>query len=205
MKPPHPAARFAGPNRASLALIWTAAAVTAATLSLTSCSSPPELDKTTNSFYRQGVPGGILVQTYSITAQVAELDATNRKFTLLAPDGTRNTFTAPSADTTFDRLKLGQQVQADVTRHLVVFLRKNGEPLNGGPEGTDPNLARSETVERVAQVGAIDRKARQATLKFPDGTSQTFAVRNDVDLAKVKPGEEVVIQTSSAVVLRMQP
>ncbi len=37
-----------------------------------------------------------------------------------------------------------------------------------------------------------------ATLQFPDGKAKNFVVRPDVDLTKVKLGEEVVIRATEA-------
>jgi hypothetical protein len=184
----------------------------AALLMFTSCASSPSVQKVSTTAYREGEPGGTLVETYKITVNVGEIDPASRKVTLVAADGTRNTFTALPGDRTFDQLKVGEQVQATVTRQLVVFLRRNGAALNSVPmidAGLAPDIAgsdvlKSDTVQRVAKVGAVDRKHRQATLDFLDGTSQRFNVRKDVNLEQVQPGEQVVIRTTSAVVLTLE-
>jgi hypothetical protein len=184
----------------------------AALLMLTSCASSPSVQKVSTTAYREGVPGGTLVETYKITVNVREIDPANRKVTLVAADGTSNTFTALPGDRTFDQLKVDEQVQATVTRQLVVFLRRNGAALNSAPmidaglapDITKPDALKSDTVQRVARVSAVDRKHRQATLDFMDGTSQRFNVRRDVNLEQVQSGEEVVIRTTSAVVLTLE-
>jgi hypothetical protein len=184
----------------------------AALLTFTSCASSPRVEKVSTTAYQPGVPGGTLIETYRITATVAEIDAATRKVSLVAPDGSRNTFTALPGDRVFDQLKAGEQVQATVTRQLVVCLRKNGVALNSTPmieAGLAPDIAgsdvlKSDTVQRVARVSAIDRKHRQATLDFMDGNSQRFNVRKDVNLEQVQPGEQVVIRTTSAVVLTLE-
>src|SRR5690349_13021703 len=99
-----------------------------ALLLLTSCSSTPEVQKATTTDYRKGLPGGTLVETYKVTLTVANLDAASHKVTFVAPDGSRNTFTAGAGDRSFHKLKAGDQVQATVIRQLVVFLRKDGAP-----------------------------------------------------------------------------
>src|SRR5208282_6797276 len=83
----------------------------------------------------------------------------SRKVTLVAADGSRNTFTALPSDRTFDQLKVGEQVQATVTRQLVVFLRKNGVALNNAPmieAGLAPDIAGSD----VLKSGTVQRVAR---------------------------------------------
>ncbi len=190
-------------------ILRASAILPALLLTFTACSSAPKVEKTTALDYRAGVPGGAMVESYKLNVTVGSIDPASRKVTLVAPDGSRNTFTAPPGDRAFDRLKTGDQIQVTVTRQLVVFLRKNGAPLNENPaitatlapESAESGIARSDTVDRVAKVGSVDRKRRQATLDLPDGTSKTFAVRKDVDLSQIKPGEEVVIRTTSAVAL----
>jgi hypothetical protein len=46
----------------------------------------------------------------------------------------------------------------------------------------------------TGSVIAIDHEARTATLRFADGSTQTFPVREDVDLSRRKVGEHVVFQ-----------
>ena len=204
---------FVKVSRTSDAIIGAALLLLpAALLMFTSCASSPSVQKVSTTAYHEGVPGGTLIETYKITVNVGEIDPASRKVTLVAPDGTRNTFTALPSDRTFDQLEVGEQVQATVTRQLVVFLRRNGAALNSvpmidaglAPDITGSDVLKSDTVQRVAKVGAIDRKHHQATLDFMDGTSQRFHVRRDVNLEQVQPGEQVVIRTTSAVVLTVE-
>jgi hypothetical protein len=187
-------------------------ALPAVLVALASCASSPQVEKMTTTAYQPGVPGGTLVETYKITVTVAEIDTTARKVTLAAADGSRNAFTALPGDRTFEQLKVGEQVQATVTRQLVVILRKNGVALNSAPmiaAGLAPDVAgsdvlKADTVQRIARVSAVDPKHHQATLDFLDGTSQRLNVRRDVNLQQVEPGEQVVIRTTSAVVLSLE-
>ena len=186
--------------------ITTLALLPAALLFLISCSSTPTVEKTTKVAYKEGVPGGVLVETYQTAAKVAAVDAANKKVTLLAPDGSKNTFKAGPKGIDFDHLRVGDTVKAFVTRQLVVYLNKDGPPpINGEtalPSRADhPGVLKSDTVQRGAKVGAIDLRHRHVTLQFPDGTSATFEIRKDVDLSKVKLGEDVVIRSTSAVTL----
>ncbi len=200
-----PAAR----KRHSLRTVATAVLLPVALVTLVSCSSTPNVEKSTTVAYREGVPGGTWVETYKIPVTVADVDTAGRKVTLRAPDGSTNTFTAGPDSRTFNQLKTGEALQATVTRQLVIFLRSDGAPLNDPPaiaaaltpDNAESNLAKSDTVEVIARVAAIDRKRRQVTLQLPNGALKTFAVRKDVDLQKAKVGEEVVIRTRSAVVL----
>jgi hypothetical protein len=59
----------------------------------------------------------------------------------------------------------------------------------------------AETVQVIGTITAIDTAKRTATLKFEDGTSRTFPVRGDVNLAKRKVGERVVFQITEMVAI----
>jgi len=188
------------------------AASAAALLLLVSCASKPGDEKNTSSAYRQGVPGGTWVESYRVPVTVAAIDAANRKVTLVASDNSRNTFTAGPDFNGFDQLRVGDQVQAAVARELVVFLRQHAMPPDADTsvakelikDGEHSGILKSDTVEKTARVTAISPNQGQATLQFADGTTRNVTVRSDVNLWKVKVGEEVVIRTRSAVVLNLE-
>jgi translation elongation factor P/translation initiation factor 5A len=188
------------------------ALVPAAVLAFTSCSSTPKDETTAAAAFQPGVPGGIMVQTFKTTATVTGLDRATRKVTLVAKDGTKTSFTAGSEVANFAQLEVGDQVKATVTEQLVVFVRKAGEPARDGaaaavvlaPLGAKPGGLLANTVEITAKVKSIDVKHRQATLLFPDGTSKTFQVRQDVDLTKQTVGDDVVIRATEAIAISVE-
>ena len=184
----------------------------AAALMLASCASKPEDERNTSSAYREGVPGGTWLESYKIPLTVAAIDPASRKLTLVASDNSRNTFTAGPDFKQFDQLKVGDQVQAAVARELVIFLRQHGLPPEADTsaakalikDGNPSGVLKADPVEKTAKVTALDRTQGQATLQFADGTTRDVSVRNDVNLWKFEPGEEVVIRTRSAVVLNVE-
>jgi hypothetical protein len=179
---------------------------------LSSCASKPEDERNTSSSYREGVPGGTWLESYKIPLTVASIDPASRKLTLVASDHSRNTFTAGPDFKGFDTLKVGDQVQAAVAREVVIFLPKHGLPPEADTsaakslikDGEQSGVLRAEPVEKTAKVTALDRSRGEATLQFADGTTRTVTVRNDVNLWKYEPGEQVVIRTRSAVVLNVE-
>jgi len=72
------------------------------------------------------------------------------------------------------------------------------------PLGAKPGVLMANTVEVTAKVKSIDVKHQKATLLFPDGTSHTFKVRKDVDLAKQTVGADVVIRTTEALAILVE-
>lgn len=192
-------------------LRWSLLALTpAAMLAFTSCSSTPPGDRIVA--YQAGEPGGTVVQTTKTSATVTGIDAANRKVTLVSPEGKKTTFKAGPEVVNFDQIKVGDQVKATVVEELVVFLRTKGDPAGDGqaaavalaPVGAKPGVLMADTVQVTAQVTKIDLKRHRATLQFPDGTTESFAVRQDVDLTKRQVGEEVVIRRTEALAIRVE-
>jgi hypothetical protein len=194
------------PNRLLLALLATALPL------FTSCSSTPKVEKSGTSSYKQGVPGGILVETYDFTGTITRVDPNARTVTLLAPDGSYNTFKASPGDKQFAQYRDGEKVKASVARELIVFLKKSGGPIANGPSAQSTLAAKEGAIDvlvskeerRDAIVAAVDKQQRLVMLKFSDGTTKTFPVRKDVNVGEMHPGDEVVILTGSAVALKVE-
>jgi hypothetical protein len=193
--------------------IWLAAAlVPAALLSLASCCSAPVGEKGSMRVTKPGVPGGVAVDTYEVTATVTGIDAATRKVTLVSPDGKKTTYKAGPEVVNFPQIQIGDQVKVKAVESLVVFLKKKGEPSGDfaatgvavAPEGAKPGAAMAETVEITAKVAALDLKRHKATLLFPDGVKQTVKVRKDVDLTKVNVGDEVVLRSTEALAILVE-
>jgi hypothetical protein len=188
------------------------AVLAAAPLLLVSCASKLEDERNTSTAYRHGVPGGTWLESYKVPVTVAAIDPASRKVTLVASDNSRNTFTAGSDFNGFDKLRVGDQLQAAVARELVVFLRQDGMPPKADTsvakalvkEGEQPGILKSDTVEKTARVTGISPSQGEATLQFADGTTRNITVRSDVNLYSFKVGEEVVIRTRSAIVLNLE-
>ncbi len=159
-----------------------------------------------------GVPGGVAVATYQETATVEAIDKDKRKVTLTTANGEKTTFKAGPDVVNFDQIQAGDHVKATVTQQLAVFVRKTMEtPGVGGattvalaPVGAKPGVLVADAVEITAKVTAIDTKAHKATLEFPDGTSRTFKVRPDVDLAKESVGQTVLIRSTEALAISVE-
>ena len=194
-------------------LKWAVVALTpAALLGFTSCKSKPQLEAATTTVYQEGVPGGIIVETYRNTATVTAIDAAKRKVTLVTPDGRMETFKAGPEVVNFDQIRIGDQVKATLTEQLVVYMAKDNPSAVEGegalvalaPKGDRPGRLTAATIQVIAKVTAIDLKHHKATLKLPDGTTKTVAVRKDVDLTQRKVGEEVVIRATEALAISVE-
>ncbi len=195
--------------------LTTMALLPVAMLTLASCSStstPPPDHSSAGVAYAQGVPGGVMVNTYKMTANVTAIDAAKRKVTLLTADGKKTTVKCGPDVINFDQINVGDQLKVTVTEELVAYLAESGAPPSDGaatavalaPKGARPGGVMADTVQITAKVSAIDLKKHKATLRFPDGSTKTVAVRPDVDLTQRKVGEEVVIRITEMLALSVE-
>jgi hypothetical protein len=161
---------------------------------------------------QKGVPGGTFVQTYKTTAKVTAVDPSSRHVTLVSPDGNVTVFKAGPEVVNFDQIHGGDEVNATLTRQLVVFMATEAPPPSASasttvalaPVGAKPAGLVADTVQVTARVIAIDPKHHEATLQFPDGSTSKVQVRKDVDLTQRKVGEQVVIRLTEALALSVE-
>ena len=72
------------------------------------------------------------------------------------------------------------------------------------PKGAKPGGLVAQTTQITARVEAIDRTERTATLRFEDGSTKTFPVRDDIDLSRRKVGEQVVFRVTEMIAIRVE-
>jgi len=186
--------------------------IAAALFIFTACQSatpPPPPETSDASAFQEGVPGGIVVNTTKVSARVTAIDYDQRKVTLLGADGEPFTVTVGPAAVNFDQVKKGDLVNLTLTEELVVFVDDEQAAQGDGsaavvalaPKGAQPGGLVAETTQITGTVTSIDLMKHTATLRFEDGTTKTFKVRDDVDLGKHKAGERVVFQITEMVAL----
>lgn len=185
----------------------------AVTVALTSCSTSSKVGETTTSAsYEEGVPGGTYVETYKLEATVTAIDAANRKVTLTTANGKRETIKCGPEVVNFDQIEVGDKVKVTMSSELVLAMADAENPppdaaakqVSLAPVGAKPAGAMTETQQYTATVTAIDLKRHKATLRFPDDTTRTFAVRKDVDLSQRKVGEKVAVRVRVGVAISVE-
>jgi hypothetical protein len=158
------------------------------------------------------VPGGIFVNTVDVSARVTAINKAKRKLTLLAPDGEKYPVTVGPEAVNFDQIKVGDLAKATVTEELVIFMDDEGAPSGEGeagvvalaPKGAKPGGIVAQTAQVIGTVVAIDRTKRTATLRFDDGTTETFPVRDDIDLSQHEVGERVVFRVTEMIAISVE-
>ncbi|MEE4113919.1 MAG: hypothetical protein V2I40_13960, partial [Desulfobacteraceae bacterium] len=130
----------------------------------------------------------------------------------LGPDGDKVTVKVGPEAVNFDQIRVGDLVTATVTEELVVYLDEAGASAPDGsaamaaraPKGAQPGGLVAGTTQATATVMAIDRTNRTAMLQFEDGSSQTFAVRDDIDLDQRNIGEKVIFQITEMIAISVE-
>ena len=182
---------------------------------LTACTTtepPPPGTQSGTAAVAEGVPGGVFVNTKEVSAKVTAIDSGNRKVTLLWPDGEKDTIKVGPEAVNFDQIKVGDMVNVIVTEELVIYLDEEGATAPDGaaamvalaPKGSQPAGLVAEAAKITATVTAIDTAKRTATLRFEDGTTKTFPVRDDIDLNKRKVGEKVVFLVTEMIAISVK-
>ncbi len=191
-----------------LALALTPAAL----LACASCSSTPKGQSSTEVTEARGT-GRTMVETHQATATVTAIDSATRHITLTSPDGTLTTIKAGPEVRNFDQIHVGDQVKTTMTEMLAVSLRPKGAPAPAGgetttvtvaPKGAKPGVQKVETSEITAKITGLDTDKRMVRLQYPDGTSRTVKVRDDVDLAAVHMGDDVVMQYTESLAIHVE-
>ncbi len=200
--------RTAGPTN-TLALLFAVLFTIAACATTT---PPPPAQVNTATAVQEGVPGGVTVNSIEVTAKVTAIDTKNRKVALLLPDGDKETVKVPPEAVNFDQISVGDLVKATLAEEVVVYLDEEGASVPDGyaagvaiaPKGAQPSGVVAETVKVTATVTAIDQTNRTATVRFNDGSVETFPVRDDIDLSQRKVGEKVVFMVTEMVALSVE-
>jgi hypothetical protein len=178
----------------------------------TTTSPPPPGTASSDAAVKEGVPGGVFVNTVEVSVKVTAIDTANRKLTLMLPDGEKTTVKVGPEVVNFDQIRSGDLVKATLTEETVVYLDEDGASVPDGtaamvalaPKGSKPGGLVAETTQVTATVAAINLANRTATLRFADGSTQTFPVRDDIDLGQRKVGEKVVIVVTEMIALSVE-
>ena len=175
-------------------------------------SAPPSGEATTAVLMEEGVPGGIIIDTLTLDAEVVAIDHEGRTASLLIPGGETVPVTVGPEAINFDQVQIGDRVKALVTEELAIYLGDENATEGDGAEalavlaekGAQPGGVVAERVRATATVTAIDLAAHTATLEFADGGIKTVDVRPDVDLSKQKVGAKVVFEITRMVALSVE-
>jgi hypothetical protein len=149
----------------------------------------------------------------SVRAKVVELDMARRTVTLRSTQGEIVTIEVPDSVKNFDQTRLGDTLvvryRAAVLARLepasshAVRERIESLAVASAPKGALPGAAATRTVTVLAVVTAIDKKAGTVTLRGAKRTV-TAQATDDVDITRIKVGEEVRAAFVESLVLNVE-
>lgn len=186
-----------------------------ATLILTSCSTTPTPPPDVGSAridYTKGVPGGTIVQTFKTTATVTAIDQAKRTATLRGSDGKEFVVQVGPAAVNFDQIRVGDVVNATVTQKIVAHLDQANTAAGDrsaavvalAEKGDQPGGVVPETTQVTARIIAVDSSKRTATLRFEDGNTQPLPIRDDVNLSRLKVGQQAVFRVTEMIAINIE-
>jgi Cu/Ag efflux protein CusF len=157
-------------------------------------------------------PAAGAVATTTVRATVEAVDLSKREVTLRREDGEIVTLVVSEEARNLPQLQKGDIVTASYQVGLVVALGPPGkEPVRVDDTqaartapGQKPGGAIQQTVAITATVVGIDMKTRTVTLKGPKQTVD-LPVEKDVDLSKVKVGDQVGAVYQESFALTVEP
>jgi hypothetical protein len=148
-----------------------------------------------------------------VKATVEAVDYKKRIVTLRGAKGSTITLRADKAVRNFDQLKKGDVVLTDYVESIAIYMRAAGAPpsaaetrlVSVAPKGAKVGVLLAETFQLLAVIEAIDAKARQVTLKEPDGSRLLVPVDKSFrNLERFRKGEEVALRITEAIAIKVE-
>jgi hypothetical protein len=150
----------------------------------------------------------------TVRARFVEIDKVARTATLRGPNGHLTTVAVPADVKNFDQVNVGDTL---LIRHVMAVAarlepatasgireRVESNAVAKAPAGGAPGVGAVRTVEVLAVIEDLDRKARTATLRGVHRTVRV-SVPETVDMSKIKVGGEVRAVITEAMVLAVEP
>jgi len=156
--------------------------------------------------------GAVEVESTTYSTTVMGINYVNRTLTVGSPNGRLATFKVSKEVTNFNQINSGDKIKVTALESLAVFLRKTSDPASAGeadtvtlaPKGALPGVVVTDAKEVTAKITLVNRRNRQATLQFVDGTTKTIRVNKSVDLSAVKPGDDVTVRLTEALAILVE-
>lgn len=153
-------------------------------------------------------------QTVKVSATVAGIDPATRTISLKRADGQVLDIHAGDEVKNFDKIKVGDRVNAVYNRAISLSLMKGGTSaakssesmeVNRAPPGAQPSATVSRQVTVLADVVAVNNKNKLVTLRGPEGHLVDLEVRNPDELKHIKKGDQVQAVYTEALAVAVEP
>lgn len=161
----------------------------------------------------QNSPVDFSVTEIKTEAKIVELDMHNRTAVLRTPMGKLITVSVPNRVRNFDQVKVGDElvlryevataIQVEPASKDGIRERVESSNVRTAPQGSLPGVEAGRRVEILANITAIDRKAKNMTLRGATRTV-TIAIPENMNVAKLKVGDEVHAVITDAVMIDVE-
>lgn len=159
-------------------------------------------------------PGKVgVAKTVNVTATITAVDKATRDVTLMGPQGNELTVTAGPDVKNFDKLKVGDRVDAKYVEALTLQLVKGGGEkvarteqagAVGAKAGAQPGGAVGRQVTIVADVVGLDPATQTVTLKGPQRTVDVV-VSDPEQFKRIAKGDQVQATYTQALAMGVEP
>jgi hypothetical protein len=143
------------------------------------------------------IQDSIAVESVKQPAIVQSVDASARSV-VVQPLGEPTTITYKAGPQVghFDRIKIGDKVEARVAERLSIYVSRDSKVP--GPSGAP------EAITSDARVLTVDPSYRLLTVQYPNGQRETFKVALGVKLREMEAGDDVVVHSLEVVQLNVR-
>lgn len=150
------------------------------------------------------------------SATVTRIDRQNRKVWLRAHGEETEVAVGPEVRN-FDQIHEGDQVNVTYEESIVAEIRRPGQaaPNMGqrvqterAPLGAKPSGRMVRETMMTAEVVSVDPNRHKVALRSPDGSIQTFTVKNpDLQrrLGNLKPGDQIDVRYTEGIAISVEP
>ena len=159
-------------------------------------------------------PSFFASQSSTVNAVVEAIDHESRVVTLRVSEDDTVTFTASDEARNLDQVAVGDIVNAEYVESISIEVVANEgmEPGTGElaamartEKGEMPGVAATETRIVTATVEDINLEKNTFKLKGPDGAVNEYVARNPDNLKRSAVGDLVIITTTQAVAISVEP
>ena len=154
-----------------------------------------------------------VVGTSKITATIVAIEPATRTVTLKDKTGRIVEVEVGEEARNFDQLKVGDVVTTEYTEAISVSLTKASGPRSATQEliekrsapGAKPGGTIGREITVMADVVAVNAKAKTVTLKGPHGNTVDLIVEDPEQMRHIRKGEQVEVVYTEAVAISVTP
>ena len=151
-----------------------------------------------------------------VTAQgvIEAVDPKTREVKIKLANGETRTIVASEEVRNFDQIKVGDKLNVKYLESATIELKKGGKAVVARTEsssmerakpGEKPGGVASREVKLVADVVAVDEKAKKVSVKNDKGEVVSVDVRDPEQLKLIKKGDQVEVTFTQAVAISLEP